>query len=207
LIIQIPGNASGFPEFIPDDAMTPSGTCSIAFKEWAAICEALAAGRQNIILRKGGIQEGREGFRVQHREFWLYPTNFHEAAGSLAPEAGEFIARAAAGRRDGGVVPIRHLAVVHEVRELSKEEEALRLAGLHLWSEATVRQRFHYRRPGLFLLVVRVFSRPTPQLVEETGEMAGCKSWVTLPDGLSTADIAPALSDEQFGAMRAQLPS
>jgi hypothetical protein len=44
-------------------------SCSIAFKEWAAVCEALAAGRQTIILRKGGIQEGREGFRVQHGEF------------------------------------------------------------------------------------------------------------------------------------------
>ena len=35
---------------------------SIAFKEWAIICEALGAGVQSIILRKGGIHEGREGF-------------------------------------------------------------------------------------------------------------------------------------------------
>jgi hypothetical protein len=35
---------------------------SIAFKEWAIVCEALGRGGQSIILRKGGIAEGREGF-------------------------------------------------------------------------------------------------------------------------------------------------
>ena len=135
-------------------------TCNIAFKEWAAVCEAIAAGRQTIILRKGGIHEGREGFRVQHSRFWLYPTNFHQAADGLAPDAGQFISRALAGTKPGpGVVPtnsIRLFAEVAEVRELRSESVALRLAGQHVWSDATVRQRFAYRQPGLFLLVVRI---------------------------------------------------
>ena len=46
----------------------------IAFKEWAVVCAALASGQQSLILRKGGIHEGRDGFRVAHREFWLFPT-------------------------------------------------------------------------------------------------------------------------------------
>ena len=33
-------------------------TCSIAFKEWAGVCAALAEGRQSLIVRKGGIAEG-----------------------------------------------------------------------------------------------------------------------------------------------------
>jgi hypothetical protein len=49
-----------------------------AFKEWAAVCTALAAGKQSLIVRKGGIHEGRDGFRVEHGEFWLYPTQFHQ---------------------------------------------------------------------------------------------------------------------------------
>ena len=32
---------------------------SIGFKEWAIVCEALGRGRQSVILRKGGIAEGR----------------------------------------------------------------------------------------------------------------------------------------------------
>ena len=51
-----------------------------AFKEWAVICEALGSGRQSIILRKGGIHEGRGGFEFSHQEFALFPTRFHEQA-------------------------------------------------------------------------------------------------------------------------------
>ena len=177
-------------------------TCNIAFKEWAAVCEALAAGRQTIILRKGGIHEGREFFRVEHGEFWLYPTNFHQAATSLTSDAGEFITRALAGTKPGPgelpLIPIRLFVEVAEVRELKTEESALRLAGLHIWSEATVRRRFAYRHPGLYLLVARCFMREPPAVLEESPEMAGCKSWVELPDPIPTRGLAPILTDDEF---------
>ena len=32
----------------------PSESCAVAFKEWAGVCDALIAGRQNIVVRKGG---------------------------------------------------------------------------------------------------------------------------------------------------------
>ena len=47
---------------LPDD-------CAIAFKEWAGVCQALGDGRQTIIVRKGGIDEGPAGFRPEHRGF------------------------------------------------------------------------------------------------------------------------------------------
>ena len=31
-----------------------------------------------MIIRKGGIAEGRDGFAFRHREFFLFPTFFHE---------------------------------------------------------------------------------------------------------------------------------
>ena len=51
---------------------------SIGFKEWALVCAALEQGRQSILLRKGGIAEGRTRFSFQYREFFLFPTWFHE---------------------------------------------------------------------------------------------------------------------------------
>jgi hypothetical protein len=51
---------------------------SIGFKEWALVCEALGSGRQSVIIRKGGVAEGRDGFAFRHREFFLFPTYFHE---------------------------------------------------------------------------------------------------------------------------------
>ena len=50
---------------------------SVGFKEWAVVCEAMGRGRQSIILRKGGIAEGREGFSFKYPEFFLFPTWFH----------------------------------------------------------------------------------------------------------------------------------
>jgi hypothetical protein len=51
---------------------------SVGFKEWSLVCDAFGRGEQSIILRKGGIAEGREGFSFRHREFFLFPTFFHE---------------------------------------------------------------------------------------------------------------------------------
>ena len=51
----------------------------IAFKEWDVICEALEDGRQSVILRKGGIHEGREGFSFAHEEFVLFPIFFRKS--------------------------------------------------------------------------------------------------------------------------------
>ena len=191
----------------------PDSFCQIAFKEWAAVCEALAAGRQTIILRKGGIHEGRDGFRVQHQRFWLYPTNFHQAAEALSPDAGDFVKRALAGTKPGtgvsapATIPVRLFAEVAAIHELATESAALNLAGHHIWSEATVRQRFHYKRPGLFLLVVRGYTLPQPVEVAQSDEMAGCKSWVTLPDPLSTASLSPVLTEEQFSAVSTAIAS
>ena len=37
-----------------------------ALKEWDVVCEALGSVRQAIVIRKGGIAEGRDGLRFQH---------------------------------------------------------------------------------------------------------------------------------------------
>ena len=190
--------------------MIPQPACSVAFKEWAAVCEALAAGRQTIILRKGGIQEGPGGFAPAHSAFWLYPTNFHQAADSLTPDATEYVNRAAEARPVDGSVRLNLLAKVGQVRELDNLEDALRLTGLHVWSEAEVRKRFSYRRPGLFLFVVRCLVEDAGQVIAESPAMAGCKSWVTLPQPLPTADLDPVLSAEEFatalGSIRRAIP-
>ena len=95
--------------------MQPFNT--VAFKEWAAVCDALAAGRKTIILRKGGIHEGRDGFRVAHREFWLFPTHFHQSSDSLIPEAQPFAERSNARAADDDMVRLGLYAVVQEVRK------------------------------------------------------------------------------------------
>jgi hypothetical protein len=153
----------------------------VAFKEWAAVCRALAEGRQSVILRKGGIAEVGGTFRPEHDRFWLYPTYHHEQPRKgLKPEHLPLIDAAEADRPPEGVLRLTHFVEVEEIRFVDRLEEALAIDPLHVWSEETVRQRFHYRTPGLYILTVRVFRVQTPAEIPEAPEYAGCKTWVEL---------------------------
>jgi hypothetical protein len=174
-------------------------TCNIAFKEWAAVCEALAAGRQTILLRKGGLGDEPHEFRnAAHQGFWLYPTNFHQRVEELRSDAGEFIDRTAASAPPVGQIHVRLYAEILWIDGLTDENAALRLADWHILSEAMVRKRFAYREPGLFLLGVRVFKRGEAVVVTESAEMAGCRSWVRLPEPISKQGLEPVLSMPQL---------
>jgi hypothetical protein len=171
---------------------------NIAFKEWAVVCAALNSGRQTIILRKGGIDEGREGFRVEHREFWLLPTRFHQEASQLKPEAQPLWDEVQSRQRPTGNFVIDLYAVVEAVHEVNELATLDRLAGQHILSAETVRQRFAYRHPGLFVLAARIYRIPLPHEVPDNPYIAGCKSWVDIPQPLSTGGAKPVLENDAF---------
>ena len=54
---------------------------------------------------------------------------------------------------------LRALAVVDSIAFVDQEETLAALEELHVWTEETVLKRFHYRKPGLWVLGVRVFRR------------------------------------------------
>jgi len=172
-----------------------------AFKEWAAVCSALLAGRQSLILRKGGIHEGRAGFRVDHSEFWLFATGFHQQPDSLQPGAMDQTLSPPA----AGTILLPGYAVVDAVEEIHDPTVLPRLAGHHVWSDRTIEERFHYRSPGLFALIVRVYQPRSPLVLPDSPHFAGCRSWVDLPNGLPTADLTPVLSDAEHAQRMATL--
>jgi hypothetical protein len=178
---------------------------NIAFKEWAVVCAALRSGRQTIILRKGGIDEGREGFHVEHNEFWLLPTRFHQDPLHLTADAQPLWQQVQDEQPPPGKFFVNLYAVVEAVYELRDEAALDQLNGLHILSAETVRQRFHYRRPGLFVLAVRTYHVPAAYEVADSPYIAGCKSWVELPQALATAGVMPVLDEEAFAEQRKQL--
>ncbi len=169
-----------------------------AFKEWAIICRALAEGRQTIILRKGGIAENGDQFTPEHNRFWLYPTWLHQNAGALTEEGRALLAAVEEEKPPQGVVRLSNYAEVVGVYRLHDIVGALKLAGLHLWSEETVEQRFLYREPGLYVLAVRVYRVPHAVDLVETPAYAGCRSWVELDRQLPIDGATPVLDDEKF---------
>ena len=173
-------------------------TNGIAFKEWAVVCAALAQARQSLILRKGGIHEGDEGFRVEHREFWLLPTAFHQQPEAIVPEAQPLIEEVRSTQPPAGHFHIRLYAVVDQVFHVAAVDRLVRLAGMHILSEQTLLHRFHYREPGLFVLAVRVYALPNAVDVIDSPYIAGCRSWVELPQALDTGGAVAVLSEEEF---------
>jgi len=176
-----------------------------AFKEWAVICAALAQGKQALIIRKGGIAEDAGSFRVEEPRFWLFPTYTHQQRSGIQAEASHLLAQVEREQPPAGVIRLSHWAEVTGIYHVHAELSALLLRHLHLWSDATVRQRFAYRTPGIFVLAVRVHEAPRPIELDDGPAYHGCKSWVHLDRALPTAGSTPVLSDARYENLRRQL--
>ena len=164
--------------------MLRQSTCRTAFKEWAAVCAALSARRQARVLRKGGIAEGPSEFQPEHSEFWLLPTRFHERPAALAEADRHFFDTAHTDPPPDDRLRIAQHAVVADVIAIADERLLPALEPLHVYGPQTIRERFHYRRPGLFLLAVRIYAAPRAIEIPIWPELAGCRSWVELPEPL-----------------------
>lgn len=171
-----------------------------AFKEWGAVCAALLAGAQSLIVRKGGIHEGRDGFRVEHPEFWLFATGFHQSAEALAPAQQRWQAAGVALQPIGGIITLPAYVVVETVWQLTQETQLPGLVGRQILSQESVGQRFHYKSPGLFVLGVRTYRPAVPLLLPDSPHFGGCRSWVDLPTDIETTGLSPVLNDEQHAA-------
>jgi hypothetical protein len=171
----------------------------IAFKEWAVVVDALGRGDQIIILRKGGISEGRSGFQVEHNRFLLFPTLFHQQRESVQPAA-QMHYDALAPKLSANSVAIQFLAEVADWKFLDSLEAALRLRGQHIWREEVIRERFDWGRvKSIYAMAVRIFRLPMPLEFPMRAEYGGCKSWVELDEIVNTDAVQPVLTDREFG--------
>lgn len=154
----------------------------VAFKEWQLVAEALAAGEQTVILRKGGISEGKLGFQWLHEKFFLFPSLFHEQE------------RQVKFRCDGSprVIPTSVAAedeIVFSVYveaigtgRLTDWNDILRLDPYHIWKEEIVRERFEWGdEHGLSYAVVKTWQLTEPWILKNRTSFGGCRSWFGLP--------------------------
>lgn len=178
---------------------------AVALKEWAVVCQELAAGRQIVLLRKGGIRDAARGFTVERREFFLFPTYVHEAADELVDSARPGLADVNRRAPPAGELHLDLYAVVEAAVEVPALEPLRHLDGQHILAWSAVERRFHYRRPGLHVLALRVYHLPEPLVTPHLFRYDGCRSWVTLEDELPVADARPVLDDRTFARKLAAL--
>ena len=163
-----------------------------AFKEWAVVCEALGTGLQSVIIRKGGIAEGRAGFAFRHDEFFLFPTWFHEQLEktTLPPET-------AIPDEPGEELELRYTAHVEWSGLVADWEQVARLRELHVLRESVVEERYKYSETqGVHVAFVRVYRMEPPLRLKNEKKYGGCRSWIDLPE-IEGRVLVSVISDEE----------
>ncbi len=172
---------------------------SVGFKEWALVCAALAAGRQSVLIRIGGIAEGRSGFSFRHDEFFLFPTLFHEQVERTRltnPKLPEQLPNE---------IEIRAFAKIEATRAITDWEQVRALEPLHILQESVVRERFDYDdAPGVQVAFVRVYRVEPVWKFEDLPRYGGCRSWVELPAVPDDLTLSPVLADSEHEQKRTQ---
>ena len=153
----------------------------IAFKEWDIVCKALEEGRQSLILRKGGIHEGREGFSFAHDEFVLFPTRFH-AQGDYV-KIPEVVTKPE--WEVGDEVVINSKVRVEKAVTLTDWDVVALLADQHIWTEETIRDRFFWEGKGMASGSIHVAYVEVEKLKDSVRfnyahKHRGCRSWVEI---------------------------
>jgi hypothetical protein len=169
---------------------------SIGFKEQSLVCDALGHGTQSVILRKGGIAEGRGGFSFRHREFFLFPTFFHELIAKVGIPSADIPA-------PDNTIAIRWYAKVERALRTDSFEIAEALAPLHILSADVVRERFGHKSDGLNVAFVRVFEISPVWLLQNEKRFGGCRSWVDLPSP-PEMQVRPIVDNTAHAKLRAQ---
>ena len=172
-----------------------------AFKEWAIVVDSLGRGEQIIILRKGGISEGRGGFQVEHPRFLLFSTLYHQQRESVIPSAQSRYDIIAPQLPPPDTLRFEYWTEVVSWRKIENLEAAERLRGQHIWRDEIIADRYDWgRNKGIFALAVRVHRLPRPVDHPMQESYGGCKSWIELDADIATEGSAPVLDDEAFAS-------
>lgn len=183
-------------------ALPSTGTSTtLALKEWGAVVHALLAGRQTVLLRKGGIHE--KAFRVDGAgAFVLFPTVAHSHAERVRGEHRDLLALGAGEVDERGFWVRAGVTVVAAV-DVARPKRLAELRDLHIWTDDSVqRDRVAFRpRHPLQAIVVRAMALPEPLWLERVEAYGGCKSWLDLPMAWDGAAGRQAVADEELAGI------
>jgi hypothetical protein len=170
-----------------------------AFKEWLVVVDALGHGEQILILRKGGISEGKGGFKLEHEEFLLIPTRFHQQRQAVIASAQGRFDQLQPEMPPPDKILVEFFARVESWENLKSFDDALALGGEHIWKNEVIAERFKWgREESIYAIALRVFRLPQKLIIENRPEYGGCKSWVTLAEDIEVNGSTPVLSEKDF---------
>jgi hypothetical protein len=170
---------------------------AVGFKEWALVCESMLRGETSLIFRKGGIAEGREGFRFKHSQFFLFPTFFHEQIAQTRLDASRDL------EPQSETIAIEAFGYVEFTLWISDLQTIESLSELHILQPELLEKRFNQDEiKGLHLAFVRIFRVTPTWYLSFQRSFGGCRSWVELPIPSPDLVCRPVISDEEHERRR-----
>jgi hypothetical protein len=155
-------------------------------REWTSVVDSIAGGRGHVLIRKGGIAEGKDGFQIKRSFFGLLPTLFHQVKNSnpdaQTPEA-------------PSVVSV--LAQLVEAWAVPSTVSMESIAAFHGYSaeQLATRQQYKPERP-LNLMIIRAFRLRQPVEIAPGQIRTVCRSWAEFPLASGMGGIDPVISIE-----------
>jgi hypothetical protein len=183
--------------------MTLPQSLNIALKEWDTVCRAHGAGRQIILLRKGGIFESAGGFEIENRQFVFFPTFVHQNPQMLKDDALNWYEHRAA---EPEKVSLQFAGAISDIIRVDNRAQIDAIDAEHIWTRPLIDMRFNYKPQNpLYLLLVRAYALPKPMTVQNTPAYAGCKSWVPLDESIDVSQAKPVLDDPSYAQRRQRI--
>lgn len=169
-----------------------------ALKEWAVAVDALEQGKTIMLLRKGGIKEEGNRFKVAHDQILLYPTYEHQQPNLLKAEYAPQVKPVTSGWHPE-TVRIGSWASITDILPVSEESAVAALLPYHIWNEQFVSDRLHWKpRQPIFILLLRVYQLPQPQTIPYRQDYGGCRSWIDLAQAITIEGAVPVLDDSEY---------
>jgi hypothetical protein len=160
-----------------------------ALKEWSNVIDALAHGRQVVLIRKGGLADPKFGLDAER--FYLYPTYFHQGEAEHRPS-----------------VRVTHWAEVVKTWSVTKLEALERLQPFVEIPRETLDARYRFRPDqALHVIGLRVWKLAEPVEVVFREAYAGCLSWISVDEEIDVTGSTPVLPDRELADKLAALGS
>lgn len=181
--------------------MTSATLTRVALKEWQVVWDAVLAGEQSVLLRKGGIAEPDQRFTPRGGPFLLYPTTIHQKPALVRePWSDSVRTEPLEELLIGGLAKI---AADFEL-PAAFADRLDRLEPFHIWTREYASERLHWKadRP-LSVLVLEARRLEQPILVRRDPQLEGCFSWLDLPAGASWEAARPVLDARRVAEITA----
>lgn len=176
-----------------------------ALKEWAIALEALEQGKTIMLLRKGGIRESQGKFHVPHARILLYPTCEHQQPALLKPNYQSRVTPVASGWHPQQVT-ISSWAEITNVLPIGEESIVKALLPFHIWNEEFIAERLKWKpRQPIYVLLLRAYKLPTPQIIDYLSQYGGCTSWIDLASAIAIDKTQPVLAEDTYQQLSSEI--